>query len=276
LGCKFYIISHLQVTLPLLEKNKAMKKINFYSFFLALLIILLPGCSSTRESRDVLYQTSTFNALLAGVFEGNITYRELKKYGDFGIGTFDSLDGEMIAMDGKFYQIKADGFAYDVDDEMKTPFALVTFFQTDNTFLLDKPMELKQIEEYLDNLLPTKNIILGIKIKGVFSYIKTRSVPRQNKPYPPIAEVIKNQPVFEFHNVKGTMVGFRVPEYMNGINVTGYHLHFISEDGRKGGHVLEYTVKNAKAEIDYTHKLYLVLPENREFYKMDQTRKIAN
>ena len=246
-----------------------MKKINYYSFFLALLIILFPGCSSTRESRDVLYQTSTFNALLAGVFNGNITYNELKKYGDFGIGTFDSLDGEMIAMDGKFYQIKADGFAYAVDDEMKTPFALVTFFQTDNLVVLDKPMELKQIEEYLDNLLPTKNIILGIKIKGVFSYIKTRSVPRQNKPYPPIAEVIKTQPVFEFHNVKGTMVGFRVPEYMNGINVTGYHLHFISEDGRKGGHVLEYTVKNAKAEIDYTHKLYLVLPENREFYKMD-------
>lgn len=36
------------------------------------------------------------SALLQGDYDGEITYGELKKYGDFGLGTFNSLDGEMF------------------------------------------------------------------------------------------------------------------------------------------------------------------------------------
>lgn len=67
-----------------------------------------------------LFQASTINALVEGINEGDTTVKELKKHGDFGIGTFDDLDGEMIELDGKFYQIKSDGHAYPVKDSMKT------------------------------------------------------------------------------------------------------------------------------------------------------------
>ena len=222
-----------------------------------------------KENEDVLFQTSPINALLEGVYDGEITYEELKKHGDFGMGTFNSLDGEMIGLEGKFYQIKADGIAYLVDDSMRTPFAGVTFFEPDKKVLLDKALDHKELEQYLDSLLPTKNIFYALKIGGIFKYIKTRSVPKQNKPYPPLVEVVKNQPTFEFHNVQGTIAGFRCPIYVKGINVPGYHLHFITEDRKAGGHLLECQVQNVRIEIDHTSEFYMILPEDAEFYKAD-------
>lgn len=233
------------------------------------IVVAISGYSSVQEKKDVLFQASTVNALLEGVYDGEMTYEQLKRYGDFGLGTFNSLDGEMIGLEGKFYQIKADGIAYLVDGSMRTPFAVVTYFEPDKTVLLDKSVDYKELQQYLDNLLPTKNIFYALRMEGIFKYIKTRSIPKQNKPYPPLVEVVKNQPIFEFHNVKGAIAGFRCPIYIKGINVPGYHLHFITEDRKAGGHLLECQLQNVRIEIDYTSEFYMVLPEGAEFYKAD-------
>ena len=237
------------------------------------LVIAIFGCSHLPQNNDILFQTSTIDALLEGVYDGEITYKELKQHGDFGIGTFNSLDGEMIGLEGKFYQIKADGVAYLVDSSLKTPFAVVTFFEPDKSVSLVQDVDYDQLEQYLDNLLPTKNIFYAVKIEGIFRYIKTRSVPKQNKPYPPLVEVVKNQPTFEFHNVEGTIVGFRCPVYVEGINVPGYHLHFITGDKKAGGHLLECQIKNVKIEIDYTSEFYMALLGSNEFYKVDLAKE---
>lgn len=233
-----------------------------------LLLILLgifhSGYSIASEKGEVLYQSSTINALLNGIYEGELTFKDLEKYGNFGIGTFNSLDGEMIGLNGKFYQIRADGVAYPVDDSVKTPFAVVTFFEPDKTFVLDKSLDFNQMNEYLDNLLPTKNIFYAIRINGIFKYIKTRSVHRQNKPYPPLSEALKNQPIFEFHNIKGTLIGFRFPEYMNGVNLPGYHFHFITEDRKAGGHLFECEIQSVLIEIDYTDEFYMTLLKSKD------------
>lgn len=240
-----------------------------YLLLTMLSVVAISGYSYSEENQDLLFQVSAINALLEGVYDGDISYGQLRRYGNFGIGTFNSLDGEMIGLDGKFYQITAQGLANVVDDEMKTPFAVVTFFEPDRTVLLPETLDYGKLEEYLDRLLPTKNIFYAIKIEGVFEYVKTRSVPRQNKPYLPLVEVLKNQPTFEFRKVKGTVVGFRCPLYVTGINVPGYHLHFIREDRKAGGHLLECRLENVRVEIDHTLQFYMVLPEDVEFYKAD-------
>jgi len=233
------------------------------------LVIAISGCSHFQKNNDVLFQTSTIDALLEGVYDGGITYEELKQHGDFGIGTFNGLDGEMIGLEGKFYQIKADGKAYPVDGSLKAPFAVVTLFEPDKSVLLEQHLDYNQLAQYLDSLLPTKNIFYAIKIDGMFKYIKTRSVPKQNKPYPPLVEVVKNQPKFEFHDVEGTIVGFWCPVYVEGINVPGYHLHFITGDKKAGGHLLECQIKDVKVEIDYTSEFHMALLESSEFYEVD-------
>ncbi len=243
----------------------------YYLLVASLLIVSISGCSHLQQDRDVLFQTSTINALLEGVYDGETTFGELKKHGDFGLGTFNTLNGEMIGIGGEFYQVKADGVAYPVGDSAETPFAVVTFFEPDKTVWLDNAENYEQLKQYLDPLLPTKNIFYAVKITGIFKYIKTRSVPAQSKPYPPLVEVVKNQPTFEFHNVKGTIAGFRCPDYVKGINVPGYHLHFITADRKAGGHLLQCQMKNVKIEIDYTSEFYMVLPKSAEFYKTGLT-----
>jgi acetolactate decarboxylase len=189
---------------------------------------------------DVLYQSSTINALLEGVYDGDVTFTELRRNGDVGLGTFNGLDGEMIGVEGEFYQIKVDGVAYPVNDSMRTPFAVVTFFEPDETVMLYNPLNYTELKIYLDDSLPTENIFYAIKIEGKFEYIKTRSVPPQHRPYPPLVEVIKDQSIF----------------------------HFITEDRRTGGHLLECQLQNVNIEIDFTSDFHMVLPESNEFYEV--------
>jgi acetolactate decarboxylase len=247
------------------------EKMKRYKHCIRVLVILavstVLGCAHVQKN-DVVFQSSTINALLKGVYDGEVSFGELKRNGDFGLGTFNALDGEMIGLNGAFYQVKVDGVAYPVKDSMKTPFAVVTFFDPDKTMMLDTTDNYTQLKTFLDGLLPSRNIFYAIKIEGKFKYIKTRSVPGQNKPYPPLVQVVKEQAFFEFQDIEGTIVGFRSPEYVQGINVPGYHMHFITKDKKAGGHLLECRIKNVTVEIDNIHSLFMALPHGGEFYNL--------
>ena len=241
-----------------------MKQVYLFMAFLVLLTttIVGPACSSPTENRDVLFQVSMLSDLSEGYYDGDITYKELEQHGDFGLGTFDDLDGEMVALEGKFYQIKADGNAYPVESSMETPFAVVTFFESDQAVSLDEISDYEQLKYCLDKVLSNDEIFYAIKIEGVFEYIKARSVSAQSKPYPSLDDALKGQTIFEFHDVSGTLVGFWCPDYLDGINATGYHLHFITGDREAGGHMLDCKIKSAQAKIDHTSDFYMVLSES--------------
>lgn len=230
---------------------------------------ILFSFGALAEEKNVLHQVSTIDALLGGVLDGEVDFKTLKQNGDFGIGTFDGLDGEMLAFDGKFYQIKSDGSVADVPDDMKTPFSSLTFFKTTQKMRFDEPFEYQELSEKLDIFLPSENLIYAVRIDGVFEFVKTRSVPKQNKPYPNLSEVVKTQPLFEFHQAKGTVVGFRFPKYMKGLNVPGYHFHFITEDRKGGGHVLDWKIRGAEIKVAEIYNFKMELPHNHEFYKID-------
>ena len=236
-------------------------RVKQYLLLVTSLIIAISGCSRQKENRDILFQISTIDAISRGLYDGKMSYGELRDYGDFGIGTFDGLDGELFGLAGKLYQIKADGIAYPVEHSMKTPFAVFTFFESDKSASLARASSYEELQQYLDNLLPTKDIFYAIKMEGAFRYAKTRCVPKQNKPYPPFSEVVKNQQIFEFNDVRGTIVGFRFPAYIGGINYPGYHLHFLAEDKKSGGHLLQCQTENLRIEIDYTRQFRMALLE---------------
>jgi acetolactate decarboxylase len=231
----------------------------FLTFGLGL-CLLLAGC--TVPTTDIVFQTSTIDALLAGVYDGDLSCHDLLEHGDFGIGTFDHLDGEMIVLDGEIYQVKADGKVYRPDLSMKTPFATVCQFESDSHVPLQPGSNYAAVEVQLNSTAPNQNLFYGIKIKGDFKYMKTRSVPGQQKPYPPLKEVTRDQPEFEMSNISGTIVGFRSPAFVKGINVPGYHLHFISDDRTRGGHILKFEMTRGSCEIDVLEHYFLRLPVN--------------
>jgi len=249
-----------------------MKNKNLFRLFTAAaaLSIFISACNSPR-TEDTVSQVSTIDALLAGVYDGEVTLKQLLAMGNTGIGTFDCLDGEMVVLDGKVYQVRADGMVRTPSLDTTTPFATVINFKADAAVRTEKDMDYPALQKMLDRISPGKNLFYVFRIKGRFANMKTRSVPRQKKPFPPLVEVVKNQPVFMMKNVSGTIVGFRCPAYVKGINVTGYHLHFISGDHKQGGHILQFKMlKGAYVETDCSNKFFMVLPESgRSFNKAD-------
>lgn len=216
-------------------------------------IMLSAGCTKkidTSEDRETLYQLSTINSLLSGNYDGFVTIGELKKHGDIGLGTFDMLDGEMIVLDGEVYRINSEGKVTKVSDEVTTPFAEVTMFDEDTSQMLTSIDSIDTLQKQLDKLITNTDLFYVFRIDAEFDYIKTRSVPKQEKPYPILSEVTKNQSIFELHDVKGTVVVVWCPEYIGGVNVSGYHMHFISEDRTKGGHLLELRYQQGYVLMD--------------------------
>ncbi len=239
--------------------------------FLVSVVFCVCGCAG-HPGRDTLYQVSTIQALSAGDYDGQASVRGLRRRGDFGLGTFHGLEGEMVILDGNFYQVKVDGKAYPVKEARQIPFAQVTFFDADNTFEPGTELDYAGFKKYRDSARASRNIFYAVKISGRFRYVKTRSVPKQPKPYPGLDQAVKEQQVFEFNDIEGIVVGFRSPEYSGNFSVGGYHLHFISEDRKRGGHLLDFQASRVKIEVDETADFYLSLPTNPEFLNLDLDR----
>ncbi|HVW46539.1 MAG TPA: acetolactate decarboxylase [Solirubrobacterales bacterium] len=213
-----------------------------------------------ERAAHVLFQASTVGALLDGSFDGDLSFAELAGRGDLGLGTLNGLDGEMIALDGEFLRADVDGAVAQVGPEERTPFAVVTWFEPtvegEITAGLDHDATLAALDA-----MARSGSSFALRLDGRFAGVRARSVPRQKPPYRPLAEVVADQHVFELVDVEGTMVGFRFPAYVEGIEVAGYHLHFVDAERRRGGHVLDFRSGGPlRARIDLADDLHVELP----------------
>jgi acetolactate decarboxylase len=212
----------------------------------------------------VVFQTSTLDALFEGDFDGDLTFAELAAQGDLGLGTLNALDGEMIAFDGRFWRADADGSLGEIPPEARTPFAVVCFFSPEVEFSLAGALEHDELLDELDRRAPPGSPICAVRIDGAFDFVHARSVPRHHRPYPSLTELAHEQHVFDFHDVEGTLVGFRFPSYAQGIEVAGYHLHFADADRRRGGHVLACRPHGVRVRIEPARELHVELPPGVE------------
>ena len=208
----------------------------------------------------VLFQASTIGALLDGAYEGDVSFAQLAGHGDLGLGTLNALDGEMIALDGRFYRADLDGAIIEIEPGALTPFAVVVWFEPEIEFELTDHLTHDDLVAALDRRLPPGASSCAVRVDGEFDLVHARSVPRQEPPYRPLGEVIPDQHVFELRGVNGTVVGFRFPDYAEGVEVSGYHLHFISEDRSRGGHLLEGSLTRGRVGIDPSTDLHVELP----------------
>lgn len=217
-----------------------------------------------REAH-VLFQASTIGALLEGAYDGDLSFAELAAQGDLGLGTLNGLDGEMIALDGRFYRADVDGRTAEIDSAERTPFAVVTRFEPTIGAELAGPHDQEALLAGIDALVPDGAASCAIRVDGRFELVRARSVPRQRQPYRPLTEVVADQRVFELRDVVGTMVGFRFPAYAEGIEVSGYHLHFIDEARERGGHVFGlFAPGPLRVRLDPSNDLHVELPSGVE------------
>ncbi len=228
-------------------------------------VIEMVQAFARNNTENMIYQTSLMSALLSGVYEGNTTMADLLAHGDFGLGTFNELDGEMIAFNSEVYQLRSDGSAREASPQQKTPFAVMTWFKPHYRVQIHRRINRQALHDIIDRQIPSDNIFCALRIDGHFHHAHTRTVPRQTPPYRAMTDVLDDQPVFRFNGRDGVLVGFRTPQHMQGINVAGYHEHFITDDRQGGGHLLDYQLEHGELTFGEIYKLTIDLPEDSAF-----------
>jgi acetolactate decarboxylase len=173
----------------------------------------------------------------------------------------------MIGFDGKFYQLRSDGTATAVRPYQKTPFAAVCFFKAEIVRDVTAPLTWKEFKELVDKLVKTKNLFFAIRVDGFFVNVTTRTVSKRQEPARGLEEAAGDQTTFTFSNSQGTLVGYRSPDYAQGLTVAGYHLHFLNEAKRGGGHVLDFIISKGSIGIEHYSSIFVALPETSAFEK---------
>lgn len=247
---------------------------------IALFVWIFVGCNqqpTNQVHEQALFQVSTIDALMQGVFDGSTTLAELSHKGDFGIGTFNALDGEMILENGQFFQVKADGKVYRPSGESLTPFASVVKFVPEDSVKVEN-LNFSEFKHLADSVMGSSSYFYAIRLEGEFVSVHTRSVPAQQKPYPELIVVTRQQPEFNISETRGKLTGFFCPEFVKGVNITGYHLHFLSDDKSSGGHLLGFKLKSGVLKLDRIYNFEMKLPESVAFhnseFKTDRSEQV--
>jgi len=222
-------------------------------------------------AHHTLYQVSTATALVEGIYQGAVRVGTLREHGDLGLGTFEDLDGEMVVVDGHFFQVRGDGSVREVDDGVLSPFAVITRFAPEPAIALDQCPDMSHLTSRFDSLRHSDNVFYALRVDGKFDYVHSRAMCR-TKEGVPLVRAAAVQPEFEFREVSGTLVGFWTPEYAKTFNVPGYHLHFVSADRAQGGHLLQCRGTNLYLQIQREGYYHIALPETEDFLKANLRR----
>jgi acetolactate decarboxylase len=227
-----------------------------------------------QVDHGTLFQVSTAGALVEGLYRGEVTVGALREHGDFGLGTFEGLDGEMVIVNGRFYQVRGDGTVREVEDSTRSPYAMITRFPAGDAVDLADCADLSALHAQLDRLRDSPNVFSAVRVDGEFDAVTTRSVQRTPEGVP-LAAAASQQREFHLRNVRGTLVGFWSPGYLRTILVAGYHLHFLSDDRRSGGHLLDCAGRGLHARVRREVDFRVSLPESPSFLRADLTRDPA-
>jgi len=222
-----------------------------------------------------VFQVSTSGALVAGVYDREVSVQTILEHGNFGLGTFAGLDGEMVILDGRVYQVQGSGRVSEAAADAGAPFAVVTAFEPEIESLIGPISSFRHLGEDCDRFRRSGNIFYAFRLDGHFRRVRTRAVSPP-EPGARLIEAAKRQSEFTFANITGTLVGLWSPGFSSAFSVAGYHFHFLSADRRHGGHLLDVEADTLQLEVESLTDFHLALPESEAFLKADLSKNTAD
>ena len=221
-----------------------------------------------------VFQVSTSGALVAGVYDREVSVQTILEHGNFGLGTFANLDGEMVVVDGHVYQVQGSGRVTEAARDAGAPFAVVTWFDADTDVSIPSVASFRDLEERCDGFRRSGNIFYALRLDGQFKRVRTRAVnpPQQGTR---LVDAAKAQSEFTFADVDGTLVGLWSPGFASAFSVAGYHFHFLSADRQHGGHLLDVQADALHLKVEALTSFHLALPESEAFLKADLSKNTA-
>lgn len=224
--------------------------------------------SALGLDRHSLFQVSTTTALVEGVFRGSVTVADLRRHGDFGLGTYEGLDGELVMLDGVCYRVGGGGSVGVADDDWEVPFAVITRFVRDASSRCEAAGSLAQLEAIIDDLRPSENVFVGLRIDGYFENVGMRAACRAALGEG-LVEATSRQSEFTAGNLEGSLVGFWAPTYAEALSVPGYHFHFLAADRSVGGHVFNLQAGELNIGLHVESDVHIAIPQTAEFLQAD-------
>jgi acetolactate decarboxylase len=218
---------------------------------------------------DNLFSAGFASGFIGGLYDNWYPYKQLEKHGDFGLGAPGHLDGELLMLNGKIYQTRSTGKTTLISDTGKLPYAIVCFFRAKKIYKHTGALTKTTLYSYMDSLLTNQNGIYAVHISGKFKTVKTRAFPPVEKPYLPLASMLNRQRFFEHSDMQGDLVGFRIPAFMEGAHISGYHFHFLSADKTAGGHLIDLLAEDITIEVDTLSSYTIDLPQTTDFNSFD-------
>lgn len=212
------------------------------------------------HTRGDVVQVHTVSSLMEGRYDGEVTIGQLRGRGSFGIGTLQGLDGELVVVDGEFWNIGTDGVAHVPSDDSLVPFAVLAELDDPITFAVEGPLSHDVFEAEIHRRLPDPDDCWVIVATGRFESVTFRSVAHQTPPYRPFAEVLLADEVLLHASLDATLVGFCFPDWASELDVPGFHFHMLSADHATGGHVYDHTVARAEVTLSQCRTMHLEVP----------------
>ena len=216
-----------------------------------------------------MFQVSTLQALSMGYTRSVITVGELLEHGDTGLGTFEDVNGEMIVLEGHCYRAAKDGTVEEAPRDEGVPFASIAPFSCEKSFDLENITDIESLKDQLDLAIEEwfgLNSMHIVIIHGDFKRVSARSELAFRSQHITLKRILDvTQRSFEFDDVKGTLVCVYYPDYMDGINAPGWHLHFLSEDRKAGGHTFDVVLKRGTVYMQKVPKVEIQLPTEPAF-----------
>ncbi|WP_394701654.1 acetolactate decarboxylase [uncultured Enterococcus sp.] len=215
----------------------------------------------------IIYQYGTLGMLMEGLLEGTKPLAEILAHGNFGIGTLDSLDGEMTILDGIAYQGKSDGRLVRLTGKETIPYGAITDFTSNTVLSFSEEKNFSEIKASLEEHIRSKNLFAAVKIQGHFKQMSIRIMPKQTPPYKHLVDIA--QPEFKKKEIDGTIVGLYTPSLFQGVAMGGFHLHFIDDACTFTGHIIDCVIESGVGEISDATSLAVQLPETSDFLAAD-------
>jgi acetolactate decarboxylase len=220
-----------------------------------------------------LFQVSTSGALVAGVYAGAVSAQEVLEHVDFGLGTFANLDGEMVVLDGHVYQVQGTGRVLEAPRTAQAPFAVVTKFASNMDLEIGAITIFSDLQRRCNSLRTSDNIFYALRLDGR-SGIQTRAVNRLEAGTG-LVNAAKAQTEFSFTGASGTLVGSWSLGFSSAFGVAGYHFHFLSNDRKEGGDLLECESGPLRFMMEALTDFHLALPKTESFLKADLSKNTA-
>ena len=220
--------------------------------------------SAVTEKHPAMYQVSTLQALSLGYTCPVVTVEELLRHGDTGLGTFEDAGGEMIVLDGRCWRADGTGAVSEAPPETGVPFASVSELAGGVRFESEAMPDLASLRTVLDLKIEEGfglNSMHMVRIDGEFEKICARSESPYRSHHVHLKDILqKTQKDFFFSEITGSLICVYFPDYMDGINAPGWHLHFISGDKTRGGHVFDLEMNEGAVIVNKISRIEIQLP----------------